>query len=101
MTITLNSSDPLGYMGLNPALQPSTITANRAPTVNDKLPAGTQWINQAVNPHVLYTTIGAGVWQVGANANATTTTAGITRYATYAEVSTGTGTDNATLAADV
>lgn len=82
-------------------LHPIFIPANRSPTTQDIYSAGTSWQDNSVSPAIIYQTTGAGVWDSGGNINATTTTPGITRYSTYAELSTGTGTLNATLAADV
>ena len=84
MSIPNSSSSPLGYMGLDPYVNPPVITAMRAPTVNDLYNAGTQWEDRSVSPPVLYITVGAGIWETGGNAQATTTIAGITRYATTA-----------------
>lgn len=97
----MTSQTPLGYTGINYNTQPQFITANRAPTINDFNFSGTQWLDQSVNPGVIYETSGGGVWNVGGNVQASTTVAGITRYATAAEVNTGTGTNNAALAVDV
>jgi len=97
--MSFNSSNPLGYLGTQVGINPVFITASRAPTANDIYTAGTEWFNQ--NTLTIYVTTGAGAWQAGGNVQATTTVAGITRYATYTEVSTGTGTNNAALAADV
>ena len=97
-----NSSDPLGYAGLNQSQQPVFLAGQgRVPTTNDIWPPGTRWEYVSGATRVIYETTGVGQWDVGGNVQATTTVAGITRYATYAEVSTGTGTNNATLAADV
>src|SRR5574338_970598 len=77
MSASSISSNPLGYTGINFSQNPPLIQASRAPTSNDMYPIGTQWANQAVNPPVIYETTGNGVWNVGANAYATTTSAGI------------------------
>src|SRR6185436_18567537 len=86
-------------------VMPTPVIAQRAPAVTDtSYPPGQDWIDQSTSPATLYTFSGgtsSGNWLSGGNEQATTTTAGITRYATYAEVSTGTGTENAALAADV
>ena len=58
------SSNPLGYAGLDPYVNPPLITANRAPTTNDVQLAGTQWLDKSQNPKVIYETTGAGVWNV-------------------------------------
>lgn len=34
----------------------------RAPTTNDIFPAGTRWLDNSVNPKVIYVTTGAGIW---------------------------------------
>ncbi len=94
-------SYPFNAAGTDPYVIPQIISAMRAPTSQDIYPQGWFWANNAVTPPVMYQCVGQGVWESGGNAQATTTSAGITRYATYTEVSTGTGTDNASLAADV
>jgi hypothetical protein len=100
--VNFSSNDPLGYMGINTAQQPPLLSYNRAPTVNDKLDPGVRWIDISAHPHVIYQTVGGGVWNLfSGTVQATTTIAGITRYATTNEVLTGTGTNNAALAADV
>jgi hypothetical protein len=95
--MTFSSQNPLGYTGIVPAQNPPTINANRVPTTNDIQLPGTTWIYNGT----IYETSGNGVWDSGGNVQATTTIAGITRYATYTEVSTGAGTNNATVANDV
>ncbi len=97
----MSAQNPLGYTGINFNTQPQFITAQRPPTTLDFNNPGTQWLDNSVVPGVIYETTGAGVWNVGNNVQATTTIAGITRYATTNEVMTGTGTNNAALAADV
>lgn len=96
--MTFFTNNPVGP---NDPLQPQFITANRAPTSNDLYEPGTQWQDRSASGFTIYETTGAGVWQAGGNQQATTTVVGITRYATTAEVMTGTGTNNASLAADV
>ncbi len=89
--------------GVDAFVYPQFISALRAPTTQDIYNPGTRWmfIDQVNSTRSIFETSGAGVWEVGGNPQATTTTAGITRYATLAEVMAGTGTNNATLAADV
>jgi len=87
--------------GIDLTVFPQFINANRAPTSQDLYNPGTRWLDQSVSPAIIYETIGSGVWKTGAAGQAITTAAGITRYATTAEVLAGTGTNNAALAADV
>jgi hypothetical protein len=51
--------------------------SKRPPTSNDIFPAGTRWLDNSVNPKVIYQTTGAGVWYVdsGASGSFTTVTA--------------------------
>ncbi len=95
------SLNPLGYSGSDLTDQPPLIKAQRAPTTNDIYPIGTQWADESVSPKVIYETVGNGVWQVGNNAAASTTVAGIVRLATVAETLTGTSQTIATTPAGV
>lgn len=92
---------PPGHSTFNPVTQPLYIREQRAPTSGDIRKPGVEWQDDSVSPPVTYQTTGNGVWNRGGNDQATTTAVGITRYATAAEVNTGTGTNNATLAVDV
>lgn len=93
-----NLNGPFGF-NIDGFVYPQFITASRAPTSQDLYPAGTRWYN-TVNG-LIYETTGAGVWPESGVPQATTTVAGVTRYATPTEVNTGAGTNNATLANDV
>lgn len=50
--------------------------AMRAPTSQDVYPPGTRWLDNSVNPKILYETTGAGDWDSGGVQPATTTTYG-------------------------
>lgn len=39
----------------------------RAPNTNDLKPAGTRWLDNSVNPKVIYETTGAGLWYANAS----------------------------------
>lgn len=41
-----------------------SMPAQRAPTTNDILPVGYQWVNQSVSPPVIYLSYGAGIWAI-------------------------------------
>lgn len=84
MSVPSVSSNPLGYMGIDQYVTPQVITAKRAPASTDIYPAGYEWLDQSQNPANLYITSGGGNWTMG-NPQATTTVAGVTRYATNAE----------------
>ena len=58
---------------------------NRAPTVNDIKPAGTEWLYNGV----IYQTTGAGIWLDGGTAAATETQLGSVYLATTAETAAG------------
>lgn len=59
----------------------------RAPTVNDIFSAGTRWVDNSVNPKIIYETTGAGNWYSG--------TGGIT-FGTSEAMIAGTTTVNTT-----
>lgn len=99
--MTFNPFNPGAANEINPYQRVNILVAQRAPTTNDIQLPGTQWEDRSVSPPVIYETVGNGIWNIGGVAQATTTTAGITRYATAGEVNAGTGTNNATLALDV
>ncbi len=61
----------------------------RPPTSQDIFPAGTRWLDNSVNPKVIYETTGGGVWESGGNAEATTSTFGIVQLATLTELQNG------------
>lgn len=96
-------SFPFDAAGVDNFAHPIFINALRPPTTNDIQPPGTQWQDSGTLPStpVIYVSTGGGRWLVGGNIQATTLVAGVTRYATNAEVMAGTGTNNAALAADV
>lgn len=48
----------------------------RPPTSNDIYPPGTRWLDNSVNPKIIYETTGAGDWDTGGVQPATTTTYG-------------------------
>lgn len=90
---TFDSSNPLSYMGIDNKTQPALIIADRAPTAADNTQnLGTRWLdkpNQAIYDHV-----GAGNWDSGGNAPATTTVAGIVIINTDGTLA---GADNTTV----
>lgn len=56
-------SFPFDANGIDLFAHPITIgDAMRVPTTNDIYNPGTQWLNNAVNPKVMYFTTGAGNW---------------------------------------
>ena len=68
------SSDPLDNL-TNLYQRPQCITANRPPTTLDLQPAMTQWMDESAAPALIYTTTGAGVWQlIGASSDLNTLT---------------------------
>ena len=78
MTFTTNNP-----VGPNVPSQPQFLYGQRRiPTTLDIWPAGTQWQYIGVTPSVIYETTGAGVWNIGANAYATTLTPGIVQLST-------------------
>lgn len=58
----LNSSNPLGYVGINPSQNPGVILADREPTVNDIYDPGKTWID-TTTPRKAYISLGGGTWQ--------------------------------------
>lgn len=64
MTASLsNNVNPPFATGVDPYVNPPFIGyALRAPTVNDIMNPGTQWMDNSVNPAVIYVTTGAGRW---------------------------------------
>lgn len=84
MSVPSVSSNPLGYVGIDTTITPQVISAQRAPTANDIYPPGWEWCDRSQNPFNLYITQGQGNWTAG-NPQATTSVAGVTRYATNAE----------------
>ena len=77
MSSPFSSNQPLGYCGIDPYVTPQIIQAQRAPTTQDIWPGGTQWQFNNGATKVIYETTGAGIWNIGSNAAATTTAAGI------------------------
>jgi hypothetical protein len=56
-------SFPFDAAGVDSFAHPLFLAPNlRAPTTNDIQNPGTQWLNNAVNPPVIYETTGAGLW---------------------------------------
>ncbi len=95
-------SFPFNAAGIDQVSFPPVVQWYRAPSSNDtQYPIGTRIANISTLPATLYEYAGSGLWETGGNVQATTTVAGITRYATTLEVATGAGTNNAALAADV
>lgn len=86
----MTSQNPLAYLGINSNDNPPFIKADRAPTSNDLQDPGTRWQDSSVSPAIIYQTTGAGVWDAGGNAYATTTAAGIVELGTAGEMTTGT-----------
>jgi hypothetical protein len=81
-----------GYGVGGPSLQfqPAPIIAQRAPTSTDtNYDLGQDWIDESSIPGALYTYVGGGIWDQGANAEATTTSFGIVQLATLAELQAG------------
>ena len=82
--MVLPAQNPLAYLGINNREQPRTDYFKRAPQSNDILNAGFIWVDESVDPNVLYLSRGEGNWQQIApitssgglvwNDNATTTT---------------------------
>lgn len=58
------SQNPLAYVGINPYITPPFITAQRSPLSTDVRLPGTRWMNQAVEPNLIFQTSGAGVWDL-------------------------------------
>jgi hypothetical protein len=56
---------------------PPPFVADRAPTTDDIIAVGQLWIDDSVSPRAVYTHVGAGVYDRGGNAEATTTVPGI------------------------
>lgn len=69
---------------------PKPILLNRAPNASDITPPGQIVVDTSVSPSVIYVSIGGGVYEVGGNVAATTTTPGIVELSTLAELQTGT-----------
>ncbi len=74
---------------VDPFVNPPFINAQRAPTSQDLLYPGTRWMDSSVNPPIIYSTSGAGNWDVGGVEPATTTTFGTVQLATLAELQGG------------
>ncbi|HEY3527465.1 MAG TPA: hypothetical protein VGK47_14815 [Nitrososphaeraceae archaeon] len=71
-------------------VMPPPILANRAPASSDTdYPIGQVWVDQSVSPSVLYSHVGGGDWDTGGNAEATTSSFGIVRLATFSELENG------------
>ena len=79
----LNSSDPLGYTGINKKQQPKFQSFPRSPTSTDFLnfEIGDEWLDTSVNPAVLYflvsVTATSGIWQKLETGSATIFPAGV------------------------
>lgn len=74
MTASLGNFQNGAYgSNLDAFVYPQFITANRAPTTNDIANPGTRWLDNSVNPKVIYETTGAGDWDTGGIQPATTT----------------------------
>jgi len=63
--------------------------ALRAPTIQDIYNPGTRWQDNSVSPAVIYETTGAGIWNQGGGAEATTTSFGSVQLATLSELQNG------------
>lgn len=74
---------------VDPFVNPPFINAMRAPTSQDMLYPGTRWMDSSVNPPLIYSTSGAGNWDVGGVEPATTTTFGTVQLATLSELQNG------------
>lgn len=71
MTASLSgaSLNPPFATGVDPFVNPAFIGyALRAPSTNDVYNPGTRWQDNSVNPPVIYTTTGAGLWSSTATA---------------------------------
>src|SRR6185437_7534027 len=90
-----SSSNPLGYTGIDYYTEPPFINANRAPTINDIYFPGTRWQNSSVNPAVIYQTNGSGIWSIDTNNDATTTSSGLVKLSTLAQLEGGTAPSGA------
>lgn len=66
-------SYPFDASGVDNFAHPIFIVAERAPTSNDFYNPGTQWMNNAVNPKVIYQTTGGGNWPAIGGAGTFTT----------------------------
>jgi len=95
------SSYPFDASGIDNFVHPTFINSLRAPTTQDIQNPGTQWMYTSGSTRVLYETTGAGVWSLGGNALATTTTAGIVTLDTYAALAAGTANGTVPLGSDV
>ena len=58
------SQNPLAYTGINPYVNPSFLTWQRAPQSSDIYPPGTRVMNASVTPKLIYQTSGSGVWEL-------------------------------------
>lgn len=83
-------------IGVGAALVPTfpvPFVAKRAPVngVDVNFPLGMQWIDNSVNPAVIYTFVdgSSGTWDAGGNAEATTSSFGIVQLATLTELQNG------------
>lgn len=83
------SSYPFDGLGIDRFAEPLFITANRAPTSNDLQNPGTRWQDRSSVAKTIYQTTGAGVWESGGNADATTSSFGIVQLATLTELQNG------------
>ncbi len=74
---------------VDPFVNPPFINAQRAPTTLDVMYPGTRWQDNSVNPPIIYSTTGAGNWDVGGVEAATTSSFGIVQLATLSELQNG------------
>ncbi len=70
---------------------PAPILAQRAPVdnIDVQFPQGQTWFDNSVIPSVEYTYDGSGSWNLGGNAEATTSSFGIVQLATLTELQNG------------
>ncbi len=83
-------SFPFDAAGVDSFAHPLFINAQRVPTVQDIYPPGTQWMYTSGSTRIIYETTGAGVWSLGGNAVATTTSLGLVELATLGQLQAGT-----------
>lgn len=92
MTAALNNTSggtPFA-IGVDAFVYPQFIGyALRPPTTQDIYNPGTRWQDNSVNPPVIYETTGAGLWLVGGEPQATTTTFGSVKLATLSQLQNG------------
>lgn len=86
--LTNNSNVPFGFQ-IDGTVYPQFLSGNRAPTTQDVYTPGTRWQDNSTTPPTIYETTGAGSWTLGGNALATTSTAGIVRLSTLAQLQAG------------